>query len=244
MSTAADRGLAFVPGERLAPLVRLRMIGVFGGTFDPVHLGHLRPALELTEALGLDRVAWIPCRQPPHRGQPVASPEQRLRMLQAAVEGVPGFHTDQRELRRQGPSYMVDTLESLRQELVREPLCLLLGMDAFLGLSGWHEWRRILDLAHIVVAERPGWERPQRGALAGLVAERVTERVEDLRARPAGRILFRAVTRLEISATEIRTRVAAGHSARFLVPERVREIIEQENIYSAAGIPADRQGEN
>jgi nicotinate-nucleotide adenylyltransferase len=220
------------------------MIGVFGGTFDPVHLGHLRPALELMEELSLDRVAWIPCGQPPHRVEPVASPEQRLRMLDAAVEGVPGFYTDQRELRRQGPSYMVDTLESLRQELVHERLCLLLGMDAFLGFTAWHQWRRILDLAHIVVAERPGWERPQQGALAEVVAQRTTERVQDLRTGFAGRVLFRAVTQLEISATEIRARVAAGHSARFLVPDRVREVIEQDNIYGAAAIRADRQGEN
>jgi nicotinate-nucleotide adenylyltransferase len=207
------------------------MLGVFGGTFDPIHFGHLRPAWELAQALSLEQIAWIPCGVPPHRGQPRADAALRLRMLQAAVRDVPGFYVDERELHRPGPSYMVDTLSSLRAEIGERSLCLLLGMDAFVGLADWHEWRRLPQLAHLVVAQRPGWDGAADGQLQALLGERLTTRVEDLQRAPAGRILFAPVTQLEISATRIRALVAAGQSPRFLLPEAVRRIIEDSGVY-------------
>lgn len=207
------------------------MIGIFGGTFDPIHFGHLRPALELLQTLQLGQVRFIPCRVPPHRELPGASSEQRLRMVRAAVAGVEGFQVDERELRRPGPSFMFDTLASLRSELPDERLCLLLGMDALLGFQRWHRWREILDLAHLVGAHRPGWAPPRDGAVAELIAERGATGVETLRQRAAGSILLQPVTQLEISATVVRSLLAAGGSAKFLLPDSVCELIERESIY-------------
>lgn len=208
------------------------MIGIFGGTFDPIHFGHLRPALELLQALQLQEVRFVPCRQPPHRDVPAASADQRLRMVEAAVRDVDGFRVDTRELHRSGPSYMFDTLRSLRDEAPQTDLCLLLGMDALLGLQHWHRWREILELAHVVGAHRPGWSPPQDGELAQLLRSHGADDVAALRRRRAGSILLHPVTQLEISATAIRTLLAAGRSARFLVPDAVSELIERESIYS------------
>lgn len=208
------------------------MIGIFGGTFDPIHYGHLRPALELAEALSLKEVRFIPARIPPHRAQPVAGPAQRLEMVRLAVAGVDGFRVDERELQREGPSYMVDTLASLAAELPEERLCLLLGMDAFLGLPGWHQWQRLLELAHIVVAHRPGWQPPQDGPLAALLAQRRTTAARNLALQPTGLVVLQPVTQLQISSTAIRTLIAEGRSPRFLLPEAVARWIAAEGLYS------------
>ena len=209
------------------------MIGIFGGTFDPIHYGHLRPALELAEALPLSEVRFIPARVPPHRPQPVASPEQRLAMVRAAVAEREDFRVDLRELEREGPSYMVDTLAGLRGELPDERLCLLLGMDAFLGLPGWHRWQELLDLAHVVVAHRPGWAPPAEGTLADLVAERRTTTPRNLALQSAGLILLQPVTQLEISSTAIRALIGAGRSPRFLMPDAVARWIAEQDLYGA-----------
>jgi nicotinate-nucleotide adenylyltransferase len=207
-------------------------IGVFGGTFDPVHVGHLRTAYELQTGLGLGEVRFIPCRLPPHRPPAVAPEALRLRMLEAALAGLPAFRVDDRELRRPGLSYMVDTLASLREEVGARPLCLLLGLDAFLGLPAWHRWRELPDLAHIVVARRPGVGRPLDGEAGQLVIARGTDRPADLAAAPAGRILLRDVTQLEISSSAIRALVAGGGDPRFLVPDAVLELIAKTHIYA------------
>lgn len=133
------------------------MIGILGGTFDPIHFGHLRPALELLQDLPLQEVRFVPLRTAVHRTQPVATAAQRLAMVQAAVKNQPGFIADDRELRRTGNSYSYDTLASLRAELgARLPICLLTGLDAFAELPTWYRWRDIADLAHWVVMRRPG----------------------------------------------------------------------------------------
>ncbi len=208
------------------------MIGIFGGTFDPVHIGHLRPVLEVLEDLALDELRLLPCHVPPHRAAPVASPMQRLAMLEMAIQGEPGLHVDDRELRRAGPSYTVDTLTSLRAELGDDmPLCLLLGMDAFTGLNTWHRWREITQLAHIIVMHRPGSQPPAQGDVAALLAEHHTDNTALLRARPAGHILLKEVTQLDISATHIRTLIKEGKSARYLVPDGVWEMIGREGFY-------------
>lgn len=207
-------------------------IGVFGGTFDPIHVGHLRTAHELMTALGLAEVRFVPCRLPPHRPPAVAPEALRLRMLEAALEGLPGFRVDPRELRRPGLSYMVDTLTSLRDEVGDRPLCLLLGLDAFLGLPTWHRWRDIADLAHIVVARRPGVVQPMEGEAGELLQARGTTSASDLARAPAGRVLLRDVTQLEISSSAIRALVAGGGDPRFLVPDAVLELIAKTHIYA------------
>lgn len=219
------------------------MIGVYGGTFDPVHFGHLRAALEVYQGLALKEMHLIPCYQPPHREQPRASARARLAMLRAAV-GVDdsGFLVDNREMRREGVSYMVDSLAELRAERGDEPLCLVLGADAFLQLHRWHRWQEIITLAHIVVTHRPGWTLDADAAgfdpaLADLWRSAYTEEVAELEARPAGRILQFTVTALDISATRIRALVAKGECPRFLVPEKVWNLIRLQGLYDIRRTP-------
>jgi nicotinate-nucleotide adenylyltransferase len=208
------------------------MIGVLGGTFDPVHLGHLRTALEVMQGAGLEEVRFIPLYKAVHREQPRISGELRLRMLQAALAEQPGFIADDRELQRQGDSYMVDTLLSLRSEVGERPLCLILGGDAFGYFLSWHRPMEILDLAHLIVMQRPGQGDYADPALQALLAERLSREPGELRRQPAGRILFQPVTQLDISSTGLRAMLAAGLSPRFLVPEGVLRIIQEQNLYS------------
>ena len=206
-------------------------IGIFGGTFDPIHYGHLRTAFELLQALRFREVRFVAAGDPPHRGAPRADARDRFDMLKVAVAGQPGFVADDRELRRDGPSYSVDTLTSLREEFPRASLCLILGMDAFLGLTTWHRWEEILDHAHIVVAHRPGWKAPDIGPLGKLLDERGTLRVNDLHQTAHGRIHIHAVTQLEIASTEIRELIGAGRDPRYLLPDAVRELIARSGCY-------------
>lgn len=216
----------------MAGFSELNPMGIFGGTFDPIHYGHLRTAFELMEALRLPEVRFMPAGTPPHRGRTVADAQARLEMVKAAVEGQPGFVTDDRELHRDGPSYSRDTLLDLRAEYTHRSLCLIIGMDAFLGLPKWYHWREILQLAHVVVAHRPGWRVPDMGPLRELLIELGTSRVGDLHESRAGRIYIHAVTQLEISSTAIRDIVAADGDVRFLMPDGVREIIRKTGCYS------------
>ena len=218
-------------------------IGIFGGTFDPIHYGHLRTAFEMLQALRFEEVRFMPCGSPPHRDDPHADAELRLEMVRVATESQDGFVVDDRELRRDGPSYSVDTLSALRDEFPTRPLGLIIGMDAFLGLPKWYHWREILALAHIVVAHRPGWRAPDMGPLGELLADRGTHRIGDLHQSSAGRIFIHDVTQLEISSSHIRDLVAMGRDPRFLLPDRVREVIATSGCYAAPGMrePAELQ---
>ncbi len=209
----------------------MRPIGVFGGTFDPVHYGHQRSAFEMLQALDFEEVRFIPCSDPPHRGVTYATAAQRYRLVEVAIAGQQGFVADDRELQRKGPSYTVDTLATLRTEFPEQSLGLIVGMDAFLGLTDWYRWDEILDAAHIIVAHRPGWKAPDIGALGDLISERGTHRVDDLHSTTHGRIHIHAVTQLEIASTEIRELVAAGRDPRFLMPDAVRDEIFELGIY-------------
>ncbi len=207
-------------------------IGIFGGTFDPVHYGHLRIATELAEALELNEVRMLPSAQPPHREAPQVSAVQRCEMLALALEGDARLQLDERELRRAGPSYMVDTLDELRAELGSErPLYLMLGSDAFLGLPGWYHWRELFALAHIVVAERPGWDDGAMPEELAIEAQR--RRVDSPQglAGEAGGLLFLPLSRLAIAASDIRARITAGRTIRYLTPEPVRRYIEEQGLY-------------
>jgi nicotinate-nucleotide adenylyltransferase len=207
-------------------------IGIFGGTFDPIHYGHLRTALELEQTLGLARVHFVPCASPPHRDAPMTDGRLRLKLVKAAIHGERKFVADDRELERAGPSYTVDTLASFRAEFPRRSLCLLVGMDAFLGLPKWHRWRELLSLAHIVVAHRPGWRAPTTGTLGKLLEERRASRAADLRRSAAGRMYVQPVTQLEISSTDLRAALVAGLDPKFLMPDSVRKIILKTECYA------------
>jgi nicotinate-nucleotide adenylyltransferase len=210
----------------------MRPIGIFGGTFDPIHYGHLRTALELKLALELGPVHFVPCASPPHRAAPLTSGPLRLRMVEAAVRGEPEFVADDRELKRPGLSYTIDTLASFRAERPDSPLCLLLGMDAFLDLPQWHRWQELFDVAHVVVAHRPGWQAPRAGTLGDLLLSRGTVTPADLAARPAGLLHIRPVTQLEISSTDLRDSLRSGRDPKFLVPDAVRQIILETECYA------------
>ena len=208
------------------------MIGLLGGTFDPVHYGHLRSALDVFELLTLDELRLIPLNQAVHRAQPQAPAAARLAMVQAAVADQPGLIVDDREIERDGPSRTYDTLVSLRAELgLRVPLCLLIGADAFSGFLDWHRPLDILELTHLVVMQRPEAALPRDINLRTQLQERRTDQLADLRAAPGGRIWVQSVTQLAISATAIRHQIATGRSARFLLPDAVLEMIHAQQLY-------------
>lgn len=212
----------------------MKPIGIFGGTFDPIHYGHLRTAFEMLQALRFDEVRFMPCGNPPHRDAPIAAADLRLQMVRTAVDAQPGFVVDDRELLREGPSYSVDTLTALREEHPSQSLGLMIGMDAFLGLPKWYHWREILQLSHIVVAHRPGWKAPDIGPLGDMLADRGTHRIDDLHQKLSGHIYIHDVTQLEISSSEIRELVGLGRDPRFLLPDGVRELIAQSACYVPA----------
>jgi len=215
-------------------------IGVFGGTFDPIHFGHLRLAEEMADALGLSQVRFIPAGQPPHRAAPRTAAAQRLAMVRRAIAGNPRFVADAREVESARPSYTVDTLTALRAELGNDqPLWLLLGADAFLGLPGWHEWRQLFELANIAVAARPGAQSLQADALPddlnhddlnhAVSSRRVTHAAA---AGSAGSVLLQAMTPLDISASAIRDTLARHGSARYLLPDAVLDYLHQHQLYA------------
>ncbi|MBF0675333.1 nicotinate-nucleotide adenylyltransferase [Pseudomonas sp.] len=211
-----------------------RRIGILGGTFDPVHIGHLRGALEVAELLDLDEVRLTPSARPPHRGTPQVSAEDRLAMVQCAVQGVTPLTVDDRELRRDKPSYTVDTLLSLRQELAaHDQLFLLLGWDAFCGLPSWHRWEELLDHCHILVLQRPDADSEAPDELRNLLAGRSVSDPLTLNG-PGGQISFIWQTPLEVSATQLRERLASGRSIRFLVPDAVLAYIHAHGLYPAS----------
>lgn len=207
-------------------------LGIFGGTFDPIHVGHLRTGYELMHALQLAEVRWIPVGNPGHRDPPLASASLRLEMVRVAIADQPGFVLDDREIRRSGVSRTIDTLCELREECPGRSISVLLGMDAFAGFMQWHRWSEIFDYAHLVVAHRPGWPPPSDGPLAALLAERALADVDTLHSVPCGGIHVRRVTPLEVSSTDLRELLVAGDDPRFLVPDPVRTIIIESGCYA------------
>ena len=207
---------------------------IYGGTFDPIHHGHLRLAIELCDRLEVERVSLVPCYIPPHRSDTGASASQRLKLMELAMQGEPRLYIDDRELRRAGASYTADTLRQLREELgPDQPLVMVVGTDAFAGFDRWREWERIPELAHIVVVRRPGPALDPENTPARLLARRRVEDIGSLRSTPAGCILELDPPLLDISATGIRERIAAGRSPRYLTPDSVWEEIRHQRLYGA-----------
>ncbi len=195
------------------------MIGILGGTFAPIHNGHLRLALEAREQLGLDEVRLVPAGAPPLRAVPAVSSQRRLKWVQLAIAGEKQLVADDREVRRSGPSYTVDTLTELRAEHGDLPLCLIVGQDAAQQLNKWHRWQNLVQLGHLVIVNRPGTALELPPMVAAMLQE--APDAGALREQPAG--LFWRVTMppMQISASDIRRRLKAGLSARGLVPDRV-----------------------
>lgn len=207
------------------------MIGILGGTFDPIHHGHLRVALDALEALDLQEVRLLPLGQAVHREQPHASPGQRLAMLERAIQGQPGLVADPREIERTGGSFMVDTLESLRADLPNQTLCLLLGGDAFNGFMHWRKPEQILQLAQVLVMQRPGYRLPDDAELQALVAQHRCNSLQAMQQNHCGLIYFQTVTQLDISSSDIRRRFACAKDPAFLLPRAVTEYIREQGLY-------------
>lgn len=217
-----------------APLSpRTPLVGIFGGTFNPVHHGHLRSALELVERLQMEQLRLMPCAQSPHRDAPQCEGTHRAAMLELAIAGESRLACDVRELARPAPSFTIDSLIELRGELGPAiALCMVVGCDAVLTIDTWHRWQELLDWAHVVVIARPGWQLPRAGTTVAqwLDAHRLDNPLA-LRQRPAGAILIEELRPLAISSTEIRELLAAGRSARYLMPQSVLDYIQQHTLY-------------
>lgn len=222
----------------------MKPIGILGGTFDPVHIGHLRMALELHAALDLGEVRLIPVHTHPFGKTPIATVQERGDMLALAVHDLPQCSLDKRELQRAGVSYTVDTVESLRKEVEPTPLCLFLGLDAFRQLDGWERWDELLDYSHIVVVDRPEMNQaaPANQAMGHtprefsptiktLLQQHAVDSPQALHEHPAGCILRRTIPHLDISATYIRHLIAADQSTRYLLPDAVLNYIQQHQLY-------------
>lgn len=207
-------------------------IGILGGTFDPVHFGHLRMALELQQAYNLAEMRFIPCWQPVHRALPLATPEHRLAMLACAVANEPTFKVDDCEIQRKEPSYMIDTLELLRKKFPHTPLCLILGIDAWAGFATWQRYEAILSLSHIIIAQRPSYPLPETGTVAVLLQQHLQQDASTLCGSLGGNILLHPVTSLEISATAIRNQITQGQDPRYLLPDSVYDYIVKYRLYN------------
>ena len=211
----------------------MRLVGVFGGTFDPIHHGHLRMAQEVLQSTPMTELRFVPSRVPPHREAPGTSAEDRVRLLEAALaHSDPRLQIDTRELTRPGPSYMVDTLRSLRQELGNEPsLALILGVDAMHGLPEWSRWTQLTDLAHLIILGRPGYSPIWPDALGNHLKGRLHDHPEHLVNASQGYVIHLPVTQLEISASQIRSLLKHGKSANYLTPAAVLKAIEELGLY-------------
>lgn len=212
-------------------------LGILGGTFDPIHIGHLRLAVEAAEACRLGEVRLIPAGTPPHRSVPRASARQRLEMARLAAERCPGLIVDDREIHKDRPCYTVETLAEMRAELgAGIPLCLIVGADAFRDLPTWHRWRELFGLAHFIIARRPGsGEAPWPEALRAECTDRIASGVKDLTAAPAGSVVSVEIPLLDVSASGVRARLASGGNVRYLLPDAVLDYIQTNNLYSGGG---------
>lgn len=206
------------------------MIGVYGGSFDPIHFGHLLAAQTCIEQLSLEKVLFVPCHQHPFGKQFVASEQQRLDMLQLAIAKNPLLDIDQRELQQEKTSYTVDTLTSLQQDYPDQKLALIMGIDAFAHLPSWHRWQEILELAHIIVLPRPGFTLPESGELHDYLKQRHCADLSTL-TESTSQIVILDAALLEISSSEIRGLLAEGQSPRYLLPELVLDYIHDQGIY-------------
>ena len=211
------------------------MLGILGGTFDPVHHGHLRIAMEVCQQLQLEQVRLLPLHTPPHRQAPQATPGHRLQMLHAAVAGVPELAVDDCEVRRGGISYTIETVERLRNGGTGTPVCLIMGADAFASLHTWRQWQRLPEFVHIVIVDRTGTAPPGDPVVAELLASRLVDDSRELASRPAGLVTRVQAPLLDISSSYVRDCVRQGKNIRYLVPGDVITYINAHALYQTAG---------
>lgn len=210
-----------------------KLQALFGGTFDPIHYGHLKPVKTLAEQIGLQKITLMPNNIPPHRPQPEASPAQRVKMLELAINGDPLFDIDLREMRRNTPSYTLETLATLREERgENQPLGFIIGQDSLLNLHRWHRWQELPDFCHLLVLKRCGYpDHMPTPTLEEWLQLHRTRDISRLHQSPSGCVFLAETSLLPVSATEIRARRHAGLSCDDLLPEAVIEWINQQGLY-------------
>jgi len=208
------------------------LIGILGGTFDPIHNGHIRLALEAKEQLSLDHVRLIPVNFPPHRSTPVASAVHRRTMIDLAINNEENLCVDSRELNSDEISYSINTLKSLRQEFADDALCLILGRDAFNKIDSWKDWEELLDYAHIIVANRPG-ESNAAGSqdLEQWVKQHHSSQLASLNEKPYGHIYFIDIPMVDISSSMIRQKHVQHETINQLLPASTLTYIEENHLY-------------
>jgi len=206
-------------------------LGILGGTFDPIHLGHLGIAKEVHTQIHIEKIKLIPCNKPVHRDIPLVNSEHRVNMLQIACRNSPYLEVDTREIQRSGLSYTIDTLLDLRKDYPDTPLCLILGTDAFLGFTQWGQYNKILENAHLIIAHRPHYEIPMHGELHELLGKHQQSNPLFLFENIAGGVYFQNSTSIDIAASDIRNCVKAGKNLDSLLPEGVYNYIMQHQLY-------------
>ena len=207
-------------------------VAIMGGTFDPIHNGHLRTAVEVLDRYHYSELRLIPCFQPVHKGWPSVSPQQRLEMAKLAISGDSRLRVDSREMDREGPSYSVDTLRDIRSEIgPNESLIMVLGMDSFLSLPTWQNWQELIQYSHLLVVSRPGWEPDLISELSAFCENYRAASSHELQCAPSGRVWFETLTPLGISSSMIRALARKNESIAYLLPEPVQKYIEQHQLY-------------
>lgn len=207
-------------------------IGFLGGTFDPIHFGHLRPALEISEALSLQQLFLMPNHIAPHKEKSHCSAQQRSEMVKLAIQHQPKIQIDNRELERNKPSYTIDTLKELKAQYPTTPLCFIMGMDSLITFDSWFHWQEILDYCHLIISQRPGWHGQFNSTVQDIVNRCTTTNIQDLHQSQCGKIYFQTTSQFDISSTKIRQFLNKKQSIDYLVPQAVSDYIKQHQLYT------------
>ncbi len=216
--------------EHHAPLTQ-QAIGFLGGSFDPIHFGHLRTALEISEALDLKQLFLLPNHIAPHKTSMQCSAVQRCSMVRLAIEKQEKLHIDTRELNRPQASYSIDTLKEIKRDYPDTPICFILGMDSLLGFDNWHQWQDILNYCHLIISHRPGWKCNFNDNIKSLVETCITLHKEDLHRHLSGKIYFQSTSQLAISSSQIRQALLQKKSIDYLLPNAVKDYIQIHKLY-------------
>ncbi len=212
---------------------RQRAIGFLGGTFDPIHFGHLRPALEISEAIALQKLYLMPNHIAPHKSASHCTAEQRSEMVKLAIAGQPTMAIDTRELKRHKASYTIDTLKELKRVYPTTPICFIMGMDSLVNFDSWFKWQEILDYCHLIISQRPQWQPHFNSTVQALVERCTTRDKQELHDLQCGKIYFQDTSQLDISSTKIRRLLRNAHSIDYLVPEAVNHYIKEQHLYQS-----------
>ncbi len=207
-------------------------VALLGGTFNPIHFGHLNLANCLVDYLQVESVRMIPCAIPPHRETPSVSAEQRLAMLQLAIDGHPLLTSDDLELRKSTPSYSIETVQQIRQQVGEEtPLFFCIGMDSLLTIDSWHHWQQLLDYCHLAICPRPGYKLPIKGHLAEWIEQNLCDDIERVKTLAQGCLHLCKIPLKDISSTAIRDSIKCAQSIDHLTPKSVVNFITKHSLY-------------